>query len=165
VNAPAGGYVVMPDSPPPGETHSAAIQPDPVELGFWDLYDHNSQVTIRGQVTQIAWTNPNTYIYVTASGGVHWAVETSFTQFRQATVNPAIRIGQTISVSGYMPKDDPDSPLPRKISPAIRSYLKDKHLMRAGDIDTEYGQKLRMGRPLTDEELAERTRKCASHGC
>ena len=60
-------------------------------------------MTLTGKVTRVDWTNPNSYIYVAANGGL-WAVESGFIQFRQASVTPAIRVDETITVQGYLPR-------------------------------------------------------------
>jgi len=161
--APNQGYVVMPGSSPAGTASPALIPSDPLDRAYWELYDSDKQVTISGKITKVTWTDPNTYIFVNANG-VEWAVESSFIHFRQANVNPAVRVGQTITVSGYLPKDEPPSVLPAKSSPAVSSYLRAKHLIRAGEITTEYGQKLAMGKPPSEKEMNERL-KCTALGC
>jgi hypothetical protein len=113
----------------------ALIPSDPLDRAYWELYDCDKQVTISGKVAKVTWTDPNTYIFLEASG-TEWAIESSFIQFRQSNVNPAVRVGQTITVSGYLPKDEPPSFLPAKSSPAVSSYLKAKHLIRAGEMNT-----------------------------
>jgi hypothetical protein len=114
-------------------------------------------VTITGEVTKVDWTNPNSYIYMDASGGA-WAVESSLIQFKQSHVSPAVRVGETITVAGYLPKDVPVCPIAPKIPRTVSSFLKDSHLIRAGEITTVFGQKLLLGKPPTDAETEERLR-------
>lgn len=163
VAPPNQGYVVMPESAPAGTARPALIPSDPLDRGYWELYDADKQVTLSGKVTKVTWTNPNTYIFIEASG-TEWAIESSFIQFRQSSVNPAVGVDHTITVFGYLPKDEPSSVLPAKISPSVSSYLKEKHLIRAGEITTVYGQKLAMGKPPSEKEMAERL-KCSALGC
>jgi hypothetical protein len=181
VNSPGGGYVSKPDTPPAGELDAPKIPgDDPVEISYWDLYDANRSITLTGKVTRVTWVSPNVYIFMEANN-VSWAVEASFAQFKQAAVTPAVRAGQTISVSGYLPKETSPAPgrsssrgasrtapnpvLLQKIPSSAVSYANGKHLVRASEIKTEYGQKLKMGRPRTAEEEAELRRKCNNLGC
>lgn len=147
---PEPGYVPPPEAVTAGTATPAAIPPDSTDQAFWAMYDRDKRVTISGKVTKVNWTNPNAYIFVQATGG-EWAVEASFIQFRQSAVTPAVRVNQTITVSGYLAKEDVSAKLV-KSSPSVLSYQKAKRLIRASEITTEYGQKLRMGRPLSEEE-------------
>jgi len=153
---PAQGYVPIPESPAPGSAAPFAIS-DPLGVAYWELYDRAKTITLTGMVTKVDWTNPNSYIFLDASGAT-WAVESSLIQFRQAHVSPAVRVGETITVAGYLPKDQPVCPIGPKIPRSVASYLKDSHLVRAGEITTVFGQKLSMGRPPTDAESEERQR-------
>src|SRR6185436_21014273 len=74
VAAPEAGYVTAPESAPPGTVYPAAIPSDEFDRAFWELYDRDKHITISGKVTRVNWTNPNSYIFVQASG-VEWAVE------------------------------------------------------------------------------------------
>jgi hypothetical protein len=91
-------------------------------------------------------------------------VESGYIQFRQASVTPAIHADEVITVTGYLPKEEPSVELPAKRMTGMATYLKTNHLVRAGEITTVYGQKLQMGRPPTDKEMAERL-KCSPFGC
>lgn len=162
-NPPNAGYVVMPEAAPAGTVTSAAIPADPVDRAYWELYDRSRSITITGKVTSVEWTIPNTYIYLSTASG-SWAVESAFTQFRQANVTPAVRIDETITVMGYLPKEDPPSELPARKSGRFTSYLRNNHLVRASEITTTFGQKLALGRPPTDLEMVERL-KCSPLGC
>jgi hypothetical protein len=164
VPAPEGGYVPPPESTPAGTVYPAPIPSDEFDRAYWELYDRDKHVTIRGKVTKVNWTNPNAYIFVMANG-TGWAVEASFVQFRQASVTPAVRADQTISVSGYLAKEDPKPKWPVKSATIVSSYQKSKHLIRASEITTEYGQKLKLGRPLTESEERDELLKCSRLGC
>jgi hypothetical protein len=96
-------------------------------------------------------------------GGL-WAVEAAYIQFLKASVTPAIRVDQTVTVTGYLPKEKPITELPARASPGTAHYLKTNRLIRAGELTTAFGQKLLMGRPPTDAEIAERL-KCSAFGC
>lgn len=160
---PRQGYVIPSESSAPGTPAIALIPSDPLDQAYWELYDRDKPVTLTGKVTRVDWTNPNSYIYVAANGGL-WVVESGYIQFRQASVTPGIRVGETITVQGYLPRERPETDLPARKSPAIAAYLKTNHLIRAGEITTVFGQKLIMGRPLTEKEMAERLR-CSALGC
>ena len=147
---PEPGNVPAPEPVTAGSVGPAAIPSDASDHAFWAQYDRDKHVTITGKVTRVSWTDPNSYIFVQTTSG-DWAVEASFIQFRQSSVTPAVRVNQTITVTGYLPKDSPNAPL-SKSSSSVLSYQRAKHLIRAGEITTEYGQKLRMGRPLSEEE-------------
>ena len=160
---PRQGYVIPSEPSAPGTPSFALIPSDPLDRAYWELYDRDKPVTLTGKVTKVDWTNPNAYIYIAANGGL-WAIESGFIQFRQASVTPAIRVDETITVQGYLPRERPESDLPARKSPSIAAYLKTNHLIRAGEITTVFGQKLMMGRPPTEKEMAERLR-CSALGC
>lgn len=160
---PRQGYVVPSEPAAPGTPSIALIPSDPLDRAYWELYDRDKPVTLTGKVTKVDWTNPNAYIYIAANGGL-WAIESGFIQFRQASVTPAVRVDETITVQGYLPREQPGNELPAKKSPSIATYLKTNHLIRAGEITTVFGQKLMMGRPPSDKEMAERLR-CSALGC
>jgi len=159
---PSQGYVASPTAAPAGSVTGSAIPSDPLDRAYWEMYDRARTVTLTGRITRVDWSNPNTYIYLSARGAT-WALESNFTQFRQASVTPAVRVGDTITVVGYLPRDEKNAELPARTSPAS-SYLKNHRLARAGEITTSYGQKLAMGIPPTDKERADRL-KCTAFGC
>jgi hypothetical protein len=162
VTPPAGGYYTMPESAAPGSVTPPLI-PDPMDRAFWTLYDRDRQITLSGKVTSVNWTNPNTYIFMVANGR-EWAIESSFIHFRQAEASPAVKADQTITVTGFFPKDDPPEISPRRTGPSVTRFLREDRLIRAGEIITVYGQKLTMGKPPTEKEDAERE-KCRAFGC
>jgi hypothetical protein len=151
---PNQGYVPKPESAPAGSVTEARIPEDPVDQTYWPLYDRERPVTLTGKVTRVDWTTPNTYIFMTTETGP-WVVESSFAQFRQARVSPAVRVDEVITVAGYLPRTSiSDVPVRRFANAA--TYLRANHLIRASEITTVFGQKLTLGKPPTDEELAAR---------
>lgn len=164
VTPPNQGYVVPPQPAMPGTASGNPIPEDPGERGYWELYDPGRSITVTGKVRRVDWSMPNTYIYLTTTTG-QWAIEASYIQFRQSSVNPAIHADQTITVMGYLPKEVRPGELPAKAwGGNFNSYLKNHHLIRAGLINTTFGQTLSMGRPPTEAEIAERL-KCSPFGC
>jgi hypothetical protein len=160
---PRQGYVPLPEPARPGTLSGAITFSDPLERGTWEFYERDGAVTVTGKVTRVDWTNPNTYIYLSADGGL-WAIESGFSQFLQSSVTPAVKEGQIITVLGYLPKEQNRAELPARRVPATASYLRTNHLIRAGEITTAFGQTLLMGRPPSEAELAERLR-CTALGC
>lgn len=164
VTPPNQGYVAPLQSAPPGTTTANEIHADPLERGYWELYDPGRSITLTGKVRRVDWSEPNSYIYLTATNG-QWAIEASYIQFRQASVSPAIRMDETITVTGYLPKELRPGELPaRMFGSSFNSYLRNNHFIRAGAITTTFGQQLSMGRPPTEAEIAERL-KCSPLGC
>lgn len=160
---PNQGYVVMPDRPPAGTAAGSAVPSDPLDRAYWELYDRQKPITLTGKVTKVDWANPNSYIFMAAESGL-WVVESGFIQFRQSSITPAIRVDEIITVTGYLPKEEPGGELPAKRSATMANFLKTNHLIRAGEITTVFGQKLTMGRPPSEAEMAERL-KCSAFGC
>ena len=163
VTPPNQGYVIMPESAPAGSVAGAPIPSDPLDRAYWEMYDRQRPITLTGKVTRVDWTMPNSYIFMAAEGGL-WAVESGYIHFRQSSVTPAVRVDETITVTGYFPREGPNGELPAWRSSSIATYLRTNHLVRAGEITTVYGQKLTLGRPPTDQEMAERLR-CTAFGC
>ena len=163
VTPPNGGYYVNPEPIPPGTAGNVIIPSDPLDRAYWEMYDREKSITLNGKVTRVDWTMPNSYIYLVADGAL-WAIESSFIYFRQSSVTPAINVHDTITVTAYFPSEVPWGELPARIAPPIAAYLKTNHLVRAGEITTGFGQKLLLGRPPTEKEMAERL-KCSPFGC
>lgn len=159
---PNQGYVEGPATARAGSAAGPGIPSDPLDLGYWEMYDRAQSLTLTGKVSKVDWSNPNSYIYISAQGKT-WALEANFAQFRQASVSPAVHSGDTITVVGYLPRDEKNVELPARLSPAS-SYLRNHRLIRAGEITTSYGQKLSMGIPPTEKERANRLR-CSAFGC
>lgn len=164
VTPPDQGYVAPPSSASAGSTTASEIPADPLERGYWELYDPVKSITVTGKVRRVDWSMPNSYIYLNATSG-QWAIEASFIQFRQSSAQPAVRADETITVTGYLPKEVRPGELPAKTwGNSFNTYLRNNHFIRAGTITTSFGQKLSMGRPPTDAEIAERL-KCSPFGC
>jgi hypothetical protein len=152
-------------APQPATTVPMRIPQDAVELAYLELYDRDKPVQITGKVTRVDWTSPNTYIFLMV-GGIPWVVESSFIQFRQVAASPAIRVGDTIEVSGYLPQDNPRDQLPGRSHTAAGSYLRNNRLIRGSEITIYNGQKVALGEPPTREELERRARcKYSPPGC
>ena len=160
---PNQGYYVNPGPVPPGTSPSWNIPANPQDRAYWEMYDREKKVTLSGKVTRVDWSMPNSYIYLVAESAL-WAVESEYIQFLRASVMPAIHVGDQITITGYFPKEEPWGDFPSRISPRLTAYLKTNHLVRAGSITTTFGQRLEMGQPPTEREMADRL-KCSPFGC
>jgi hypothetical protein len=75
-------------------------------------YDGKKPIQLQGVVTKIDWENPHVYIYVNVkdeSGNVvSWALEghPPNTLRRTGWIKGALKVGDTISVTGWRSKDD-----------------------------------------------------------
>jgi hypothetical protein len=78
------------------------------------LFDFDKPLTLRGVVTKVEWINPHAYLFLNVrdrSGKTkNWALEmTGPGSLRRAGLGPsdpgAFKVGDTISVSGFMSKD------------------------------------------------------------
>jgi len=74
-------------------------------------YDSNKPVKITGSVTKVEWMNPHIYYYVDVKGPdgtpVNYAVEggTPGSLYRQGWRKDSLRIGDSVTVEGYMAKN------------------------------------------------------------
>ena len=74
-------------------------------------YDNNKPIKFTGKVTKVEWLNPHIYIYLDAkdpSGkNVNYAVEGGAPNglFRQGWRKDSLKIGDTVSVEGFLAKD------------------------------------------------------------
>src|SRR5437016_149612 len=74
-------------------------------------YDNNKPIKFSGKVTKVEWLNPHIYVYVDAkdeSGkNVNYAVEGGAPNglFRQGWRKDTLKIGDPISVEGFLAKD------------------------------------------------------------
>jgi hypothetical protein len=74
-------------------------------------YDGNKPITLTGAVTKIEWTNPHARFYIDvkdASGKVvNWELELGSpnTLIRYAWKRDTMKIGDTVTVEGYLAKD------------------------------------------------------------
>jgi|SRR5579864_4439573 hypothetical protein len=75
-------------------------------------YDGQKPIHLEGVVTKIDWENPHVYVYIDvkdeAGSVVNWALEghPPNTLRRTGWVKGALKVGDTISVSGWRSKDD-----------------------------------------------------------
>jgi hypothetical protein len=74
-------------------------------------YDSKKPITITGSVTKIEWMNPHIYYYVDVKGSdgaaVNYAVEggTPGSLYRQGWRKNSLKIGDSVTVEGYMAKN------------------------------------------------------------
>jgi len=74
-------------------------------------YDSNKPVKITGSVTKVEWMNPHIYYYVDVKSPdgtpVNYAVEggTPGSLYRQGWRKDSLRIGDSVTVEGYMAKN------------------------------------------------------------
>lgn len=74
-------------------------------------YDNNKPIKFVGKVTKVEWTNPHIYVYLDAKdeGGktVNYAVEGGAPNglFRQGWRKDTLKIGDTLSIEGFLAKD------------------------------------------------------------
>jgi len=79
-------------------------------------YDNNKQVTVKGTVQKVEWVNPHAYVFIDVkdeSGKVTtWAFESLSPNAlaRQGWSRNSLRVGETVTVNGYLAKDG--KPLP-----------------------------------------------------
>ena len=75
-------------------------------------FDSNKPVTLEGVVTKVEWANPHVYFYVDvkdASGKTaNWACETGGPNslIRQGWRRDSMKVGDRVTVSGYVAKDN-----------------------------------------------------------
>lgn len=74
-------------------------------------YDNNKPIKFTGKVTKVEWLNPHIYVYLDAqdAGGktVNYAVEGGAPNglFRQGWRKDTLKIGDTLSIEGFLAKD------------------------------------------------------------
>jgi hypothetical protein len=78
---------------------------------FGAMYDGNKPITLKGKVTKVEWMNPHIYYYIDApdvSGKVmNWAIEggTPAGLQRRGVPRNSLKVGDTITVEGFMARD------------------------------------------------------------
>jgi hypothetical protein len=164
VNAPVTGFPVFGRGTLPRSELRPSMPTSSPEIGDLTLYDRSKSIHFSGKVTAVDLLHPNSYIFVNALGE-SWVIETSRIQLEQSIVSPAVRVGDTITVTGYFPEEFPNGPLPARFYPPAASYLRTQHLVRAGEITLFSGQKIGVGEPPTREELERRRTVCMQVGC
>jgi len=84
-------------------------------------YDSNNLITIKGVISKVEWTNPHIYIYldVTDESGkvTTWSMEgyPPNTLKRTGFTKSDLKIGETVTMTGYMAKDASNSAAGREI--------------------------------------------------
>jgi hypothetical protein len=74
-------------------------------------YDNNKPIKFSGKVTKVEWMNPHIYVYLDAKDEagktVNYAVEGGAPNglYRQGWRKDTIKIGDSISIDGYLAKD------------------------------------------------------------
>lgn len=74
-------------------------------------YDNNKPIKFTGKVTKVEWMNPHIYVYLDSKNEsgktVNYAVEGGAPNglYRQGWRKDTIKIGDTISIDGYLAKD------------------------------------------------------------
>lgn len=85
-------------------------------------YDGKKPIHLEGVVTRIDWENPHVYIYLDvkdeAGHVVNWALEghPPNTLRRTGWTKDALKVGDTISVTGWRSKDDSDRIAGREVT-------------------------------------------------
>ena len=78
---------------------------------FAAQYDRNKQATLNGPVTKVDWINPHARIFVDAKDAngktVNWEIELGppAILMRNGWTRSAVKIGETVTVSGSLAKD------------------------------------------------------------
>ena len=74
-------------------------------------YDNNKPIKFTGKVTKVEWMNPHIYVYLDSKDDkgkvVNYAVEGGAPNglYRQGWRKDTIKLGDTISIDGYLAKD------------------------------------------------------------
>ena len=99
-----------------------AIAPLSAHHSFAAEYDGKKPIHLEGVVTKIDWENPHVYVYIDVkdeSGKiVSWALEghPPNTLRRTGWTKNALKVGDTISVTGWRSKDDSDRIAGREVT-------------------------------------------------
>ena len=88
-----------------------SVAPAWAHHSFASEYDGKTPITLQGVVTKIDWQNPHVYLYIDVKGEdgtvVNWALEghPPNTLRRTGWTRDALKVGDTISVTGWRSKD------------------------------------------------------------
>ncbi len=104
---------------------SAAIPSDPLDRAYWELYDR-ATIDHHHREGHESGLDQSQHLHLHCPPQAEpWAVESGFTQFRQANVTPAVRVDETITVMGYLPKEEPvGRTAGKEDSASFTAYLK-----------------------------------------
>ena len=78
---------------------------------FTAEYDINKPIVLTGTVTKLEWTNPHAWIFIDAKGPdgtmANWEIELGSpnTLIRYKWKRDTVKVGQTLTVDGYLSKD------------------------------------------------------------
>ena len=101
---------------------SLTVAPLSAHHSFAAEYDGKKPIQLQGVVTRIDWENPHVYVYIDVkeeSGHtVNWALEghPPNTLRRTGWAKGALKVGDTISVTGWRSKDDTDRIAGREVT-------------------------------------------------
>jgi Family of unknown function (DUF6152) len=92
---------------------SALLATGPVlaHHSFAAEYDRDATITLKGAIVKMAWTNPHSWLYITAPGPdgkvMEWAIEfgTPNTLFRRGWTRSSLPVGVEVTVNGFRAKD------------------------------------------------------------
>ena len=85
-------------------------------------FDSNKKINLTGVVTKVEWTNPHAHFYIDvkddAGNIVNWALEghPPNTLRRTGWIKGALKVGDTISVTGWRSKDDTERIAGREVT-------------------------------------------------
>ena len=74
-------------------------------------YDNNKPIKFTGKVTKVEWLNPHIYVYVdvkdNSGTNINYAIEGGAPNglFRQGWKKDTLKVGDTLSVEGFLAKD------------------------------------------------------------
>ena len=87
------------------------VAPASAHHSFVAMYDRDRPITFTGQITRLEWANPHVYYYVDvtdeAGNVTNYAVEgaTPADLQRQGVRRDFLKIGETVTVSGFRARD------------------------------------------------------------
>jgi len=91
----------------------ACVVPAAAHHSVVAYYDTHTEVTLKGAVTKIEWTNPHAFVFIdvkdTRGQVTNWSIETDSPNVlsRAGWTKTTIRIGDEITVIGYPAKKQP----------------------------------------------------------